>query len=147
MAASEHHRSVVVSLTAADAEKMATEKRIIVLDDGPSALAAVKRLLKAYGFEAEAFETVRAFRDRARLEDASCLVLDINLDGQCGIELRKQLAAERISIPVIFVTAGRQGINQASCLASRLCRVPAKAISGARFDQGNRAGHVTCWLP
>ena len=101
---------------------MATEKRIIVLDDDPSVLAAVKRLLKACGFEADVFETVRAFRDRARLSDASCLVLDINLDGQCGIELRKQLAAEQISIPVIFITGDdnestKQAALQAGCVA------------------------------
>ena len=104
---------------------MATEKRVIILDDDPSALAAVQRVLKVYGFEAEAFETVRAFRDRGRLDDASCLVLDINLDGQCGIELRKQLAAERISIPVIFVTG--DATNQPSKLpckqaVSRTCK-------------------------
>jgi FixJ family two-component response regulator len=136
MAASEHERSVVVSLTAADAQKMATEKRIIVLDDDPSALAAVKRLLKAYGFEAEAFETVRAFRDRARLKDASCLVLDINLDGQCGIELRKQLAAERISIPVIFVTGDdnestKQAALQAGCVAYLHKPFPARDLIDA----------------
>ncbi len=112
---------------------MATEKRIIVLDDDPSALAAVERVLKAYGFEAEAFETVRAFRDRARLEDASCLVLDINLGGQCGIELRKQLTAERISIPVIFITGDdkestKQAALQAGCVAYLQKPFPARDL-------------------
>ena len=30
---------------------MATEKRVIILDDDPSALAAVQRVLKVYGFK------------------------------------------------------------------------------------------------
>jgi len=90
-------------------------------------------VLKAYGFEADVFETVRAFRERARLDDATCLVLDINLDGQCGIELSKQLAAERISIPVIFVTGDdtertKQAALEAGCVAYLQKPFPARDL-------------------
>jgi FixJ family two-component response regulator len=48
--------------------------------------------------------------------------LDINLDGHCGIALRKQLAGEGVSIPVIFMTAAgnnatREAALQAGCIA------------------------------
>jgi FixJ family two-component response regulator len=45
-------------------------------------LTAVERALKVHGFDAEVFDTVEAFRAGARLDEASCLVLDINLDGR-----------------------------------------------------------------
>ena len=85
-------------------------------------LTAVERVLKVYGFEAEVFDTVEAFRNGARLDGASCLVLDINLDGHCGIELRRQLAREGVSFPVIFITgvdsnATRKAALQAGCIA------------------------------
>jgi FixJ family two-component response regulator len=101
---------------------MAKSKRIIVLDDDRSMLSAVERVLRLHGFDPQVFDTVEAFRDGARLDDASCVVLDINLDGHCGIELRKQLAGEGVSIPVIFVTgagndATKEAAFQAGCIA------------------------------
>jgi len=101
---------------------MPKPKRIIVLDDDASVRTALERVLKMYGFDAEVFDTVAAFRECAHFDDASCLVLDINLNGHCGIELRKQLAGEGVSIPVIFITgvdnsATRAAALQAGCVA------------------------------
>jgi FixJ family two-component response regulator len=83
---------------------MSTGKRIIVLDDDASVLRAVERVLKAHGFNAEAFDTVEAFLGGARLGNASCLVLDIDLNGTSGIELKRRLAGAGVSVPVIFIT-------------------------------------------
>jgi FixJ family two-component response regulator len=99
-----------------------TQKRIIVLDDDASVLGAVERLLKANGFAAELYDTVEEFLSDAVLDDASCLVLDINLNGRCGIELRRQLTLSGVSLPVIFMTgddqeATRQAALQAGCAA------------------------------
>src|SRR4051794_17144719 len=71
---------------------MADRKRIIILDDDASMLTAVERALKVHGFDAEVFDTVEGLLAGAHFEDATCLVLDINLRGHCGIELRKKLA-------------------------------------------------------
>ena len=101
---------------------MARSRRIIVLDDDASMLTALERVLKLYGFDPEVFDTVEAFRAGACLDEASCLVLDIHLDGHCGIALRKELASQGLSIPVIFITgvdnnATRQAALQAGCVA------------------------------
>src|SRR4051794_35552638 len=60
-------------------------KRILVLDDDASVLGALERVLKVHGFNAEVFDTVEGFLGSARPSDASCLVLDIDLDGTSGI--------------------------------------------------------------
>jgi FixJ family two-component response regulator len=96
--------------------------RIIVLDDDASMLTAVERVLKLYGFASEVFDSVEAFRAGARLDEASCLVLDIHLNGHCGIALRKELAGEGLSIPVVFMTgvdndATKKAALQAGCVA------------------------------
>src|SRR5688572_736493 len=101
---------------------MAKTKRIIVLDDDISVLTAVDRVLKMHGFTAEVFREIEAFRKGAHFDGASCLVLDINLNGHCGIELRRQLAREGVSVPVIFITAvdnsaTRAAALQAGCVA------------------------------
>ena len=101
---------------------MASGKRIIVLDDDTSVLGAVKRVLKAHGFGVEVFDTVEGFLSGARLGDASCLVLDIDLNGTSGIELKRQLTSAGVSVPVIFITgadkeATRQAALEAGCIA------------------------------
>jgi FixJ family two-component response regulator len=101
---------------------MANSRRIVVLDDDSNVLTAVERALKVHGFDAEVFDTVEAFRAGARLDEASCLVLDINLDGHCGIALRKELAGQGLAIPVIFITgadndATKEAALQAGCVA------------------------------
>ena len=84
---------------------MTTRKLVLVLDDDPSVLAAVERMLRVHGFDTEVFNTVESFLDRANLCGATCLVLDIHLDGMSGIELRRQLTRSGIELPVVFITA------------------------------------------
>src|SRR5215207_7448410 len=96
-------------------------KRIVVLDDDADVLRAVHRVLKANGFAADVYDSVEAFLG-SRLEDASCLVIDINLNGRCGIELKRQLTRSGVSLPVIFMTgddqeATRQAAMEAGCVA------------------------------
>jgi FixJ family two-component response regulator len=97
-------------------------KRILVLDDDASVLGAVERVLKANGFAPEVYDNVERFLNEAPLHDASCLVLDINLNGRCGIELKWQLTHSGVSLPVIFMTgddkeATRQAALEAGCVA------------------------------
>jgi FixJ family two-component response regulator len=101
---------------------MSNGKRIIVLDDDASVLRSLERVLKAHGFIAEFFDSVERFRNSARVGDASCLILDIDLNGTSGIELKRQLASVGVSVPVIFITgadkeATRQAALEAGCVA------------------------------
>ena len=101
---------------------MASRKLIAVLDDDASVLGAVERVLKAHGFDAEVFDTVEGFLGGARLDDASCLVLDVNLKGMSGIDLSRKLTRSGVSLPVIFITgveneATRKAALEAGCVA------------------------------
>jgi FixJ family two-component response regulator len=99
-----------------------TRKLVLVVDDDPSILGAVERLLRVRGFDTEVFNTVESFFDRANLCDATCLILDIHLNGMSGIELRRQLTLSGIELPVIFITANdsettRKAAMEAGCIA------------------------------
>jgi FixJ family two-component response regulator len=101
---------------------MASRKLIAVLDDDASVLRAVERVLKAHGFDAQVFDTVEGFLGGARLGDASCLVLDVNLKGMSGIDVSRKLTRAGVSLPVIFITgveneATRKAALEAGCLA------------------------------
>ena len=112
---------------------MASGKKIFVLDDDTSVLGAVKRVLKAHGFGVEVFDTVEGFLSGACLGDALCLVLDIDLNGTSGIELKRQLTSAGISVPVIFITGAdkegnRQAALKAGCVAYLEKPFPSSAL-------------------
>src|SRR5436309_3620721 len=80
-------------------------KVVAIVDDDPSMLKGIERLLGAHGFVTEVFTSAEAFLEGAAASKATCLVLDIHLGGSSGIELRRQLAASGSQLAVIFMTA------------------------------------------
>ena len=78
---------------------------VAVVDDDESQRRAFVRLLRAVGIRSVPFTSAEEFRADLNYPDFDCLVVDIQLPGMSGIELRNQLAAEGIVMPVIFVTA------------------------------------------
>src|SRR4051812_25865001 len=57
-----------------------TRKLVLVVDDDPSMLKVIGRMLKLHGFDTESFNSVEDFEKHANLREAACLVLDINLN-------------------------------------------------------------------
>jgi FixJ family two-component response regulator len=97
-------------------------KLVIVVDDELGVLKGIERLLMARGFDSELFSSVKDFQNRASLQLAVCLVLDINLNGESGIDVRRKLTATWPSIPVIFITGNdsdgaRKAAMEAGCIA------------------------------
>ena len=78
---------------------------IAIIDDEPSVLKGLKHVLGGSHFAAETYESAEAFLARGDMSDVGCIVLDINLGGMSGIELRRRLKAMGSKIPVIFMTA------------------------------------------
>jgi len=111
-------------------------KAVFVVEDDPGMLKGLDRLLKVHGFSSRLFESVDDFNSRAKLQEAMCLVLDVNLNGESGIELSRQLAICGISIPVIFITANdsdstRKAAMEVGCVAYLAKPFPAKSLMDA----------------
>ena len=103
---------------------------VIVVDDDASFLKGVTRLLTHNGIQSRAFASAEALIENGSTQTATCLLLDINLGGISGIELRRRLAASGSKCPVIFMTAHdddatRNDAVDAGCVAY-LCK-PFKA--------------------
>jgi FixJ family two-component response regulator len=77
---------------------------VIVLDDDLGVLKGIQRLLTARGLDSELFTSAQDFETRAQLHSALCAVLDINLSGESGIDVRRRLTVHGHRIPVIFIT-------------------------------------------
>jgi FixJ family two-component response regulator len=93
-------------------------KAVFVVDDDPGMLRGLKRLLREYGFDAVLFDSAEAFQSEANLEDAFCIVLDVNLQDSSGIDLRQQLKSRGIFVPVIFITGNDSEATRAAALES-----------------------------
>jgi FixJ family two-component response regulator len=97
-------------------------KVVFVVDDDPSTLRGVKRLLRQHGYDSLLFQSAEAFQNHCDFEHGLCVILDINLNDESGIEVRHRLKAAGISIPVIYITANdndsvRMAAMESGCIA------------------------------
>jgi FixJ family two-component response regulator len=80
------------------------EPTVFVVDDDPSVRRGLERLLRSAGHRVESFASARDFLDRPEHDGPRCLVLDVRMPGQSGLDLHDRLVASGRDIPVIFIT-------------------------------------------
>jgi len=77
---------------------------VFIVDDDVSVRESLGLLVRNENWKAETFASAQEFLNRPRILAPSCLVLDLSLPGLNGLELQKKLGAERIDVPIIFIT-------------------------------------------
>lgn len=77
---------------------------VFVVDDDASIRDALKSLIRSVGLKVELFASPREFLQAKRPDAPSCLVLDVRLPGESGLDLQRELAEANIHIPIIFIT-------------------------------------------
>jgi CheY-like chemotaxis protein len=80
------------------------QKIVAIIDDDASMLSAAGALLDAHGFATLAFASAEEFLARGAAKQIDCLLLDIDLGGMSGVELRRQLKGFGSTLPIIFMT-------------------------------------------
>jgi FixJ family two-component response regulator len=78
--------------------------RVCVIDDDAEVRNAIGSLLRSTGFEVALYESPAAFMAAGIPDGASCLVLDVRLSGESGLDFQEKLLAHGIRIPVILIT-------------------------------------------
>jgi FixJ family two-component response regulator len=79
--------------------------RVAIIDDDESLCRSLRRLLRQAGFHPLIYLSAEEFLDSADRSRFDCLLIDIQLGGMSGIELRRQLLSEGDMTPVICITA------------------------------------------
>ena len=77
---------------------------VYIIDDDHSIRAALDSLLRSVGLETRLHESVQQFKDAKRPMAAGCIVLDVRLPGQSGLDFQAQLVDLDIRLPVILMT-------------------------------------------
>ncbi|MDB5483574.1 MAG: two component transcriptional regulator, LuxR family [Caulobacteraceae bacterium] len=78
---------------------------VVVIDDDPGVREAIESFLQSAGLPVASYGSVSAFAASAKLADPACLVLDVRLPGQSGLDFRGEMARAGVHPPVIFITA------------------------------------------
>jgi FixJ family two-component response regulator len=78
---------------------------VSIVDDDESVRTAMSSLLRSLGYEACVFTSAEAFLSSPRLQDTSCLIVDVQMPGMSGLDLQAELRGRDAGIPIIFVTA------------------------------------------
>ena len=77
---------------------------VLIIDDDPDLRESVGRLLRSLGQDAQLFASIPDFLECDPPDGPTCLVLDIRLPGQSGLDLQRELAAANRELPIIFIT-------------------------------------------
>ncbi len=77
---------------------------VVVVDDDPAIREALGSLLRSVGLQVHLYGSVSDFMKAGRPAGATCLVLDVRLPGQSGLDFQRELSKAGISVPIVFIT-------------------------------------------
>jgi FixJ family two-component response regulator len=82
-----------------------TQPIVAVIDDDPNVREALQGLLQSVGLRVEVFGDVQEFLAATKPERFGCLILDVRLPGQSGLDFHDDLVKANVHLPVIFISA------------------------------------------
>ncbi len=98
-------------------------RRVLLVDGDASLRRALVRAMHLAGFEVEPFASIETLVASGRVEQAACLVLDVDMPGIGAIEISQALIESGRHMPTVFMTASeREG------LAGQLARLKPVAV-------------------
>jgi CheY-like chemotaxis protein len=78
---------------------------VVVIDDDPSVLKALGRLLASSGYEVITYPSAVELIEVNQYDNIDCLVLDVRMPDVSGLILQDILRALGHQIPIVFITA------------------------------------------
>ena len=78
---------------------------VFLIDDEPSVLKALARVIGATGFRTASFSSPQSFLEQYEPAARGCIVLDVSMPGFTGLELQQALIEKNCSLPIVFLTA------------------------------------------
>jgi len=75
-----------------------------IVDDDPSFLAAVARLLRANGFSVKTYSSAKKFLAQRDADAPGCVLADLQMPEVSGLDLQAALAQTSNPLPILFLT-------------------------------------------
>ncbi|MCS4295527.1 FixJ family two-component response regulator [Comamonas sp. BIGb0152] len=83
---------------------MSEAAMVYVVDDDNSVRAALEDLLASVGLQVRAFASTAELLAQPLADAPACLVLDVRMPGQSGMEFQRQMQSLGLHLPVVFIT-------------------------------------------
>jgi len=77
---------------------------VYVVDDDRDVREGLKSLFESVGLRSQTFESTAEFLRSKRVDDSSCLILDVRLPGLSGLDFQAELLQAKNVTPIIFIT-------------------------------------------
>jgi FixJ family two-component response regulator len=77
---------------------------VFVVDDDPSVLRSLDRILRSMGFAVETFDSPRLFLDRCDLGRPGCVLLDLAMPHMSGMDVQRYLLEAGSLLTVVFLS-------------------------------------------
>ena len=97
---------------------MPIRKRVAIVEDDPSVRKALRRLLRAAAFEADAYASAQEFLEDWRSRRPDCIVVDLQMPGMSGLDVMKQIARDKSKVPVIIITGHDEPEMRSRCASA-----------------------------
>ncbi len=91
-------------LTESQGIVMRDEPTVFLVDDDPAVLRSLSTLIKVVFPRVETYLSATDFLAAYEPDRRGCLILDVAMPGMSGLELHRKLVAEKIALPVVFIT-------------------------------------------
>ena len=77
---------------------------VYIIDDDVSVREGLEDLLQSVGLAARSFGSTQDFLKSSRADVPGCIILDVRLPGQSGLEFQRVLADAGIHLPIVFIS-------------------------------------------
>jgi FixJ family two-component response regulator len=101
-----------------DGESTETKQIVVVIDDDPAVLSALKFALELEGFIVATYRTGSELAAERYLPQSGCLVIDFKLPDMDGLQLLAALRRRGVTLPAILITSHPTAILRARAAAA-----------------------------
>jgi two-component system response regulator FixJ len=96
--------SIAPPFAALEDDLRTSKPEVILVEDDPSVLRALRRLLEVSGFKVRAFARPSALQAAGIPDPNACLIFDVHLPEMTGADLYRALAASGCRSPLVLIT-------------------------------------------
>lgn len=105
---------------------------IYLVEDDEDVRESLRVLLEISGYSVEEFESGADLLTHGDISQAACIIMDVNLPGESGLQILARLRRQSVTTPV-FVVTGRP---------TNFAREESKRLNAAGFFEKPVPGHV-----
>jgi FixJ family two-component response regulator len=78
---------------------------IVIIDDDEDVRVAAENLILSLNMNVQTFESAEDFLESSAINEATCLISDMQMPGMSGLDLQARLKLDGHDVPIIFITA------------------------------------------